>query len=67
MTPDKFYESTSKERPFMLLKRSAKGDFAWANGKWSRTVIIIDYMYGNNDWVEDITEEFARATYPDAF
>ena len=67
MTPDKFYEKTSNSLPFLLLKRTDKGDFIHVNGKWSSTDVILDYMYGNNDWVEDITEEVARAKYPEAF
>lgn len=67
MNPDKFYESQGHTPPFMLLKRSAEGDFAWGNGEWSHTFVIVDYMFGHNDWVEDLTDVEARTKYPEAF
>jgi hypothetical protein len=67
LTSNKFYERTSKTPSFALLMRTDKGDFIWHDTHWVRTQVILDYMFGHNDWVDDITEEEARERFPKAF
>lgn len=64
---DRYMILTHKEPPFSLLKKCDLGEFIWVNGRWNRTKVICDYMYGHNDWVDDITEQGAREMFPEAF
>lgn len=54
--------------PPLLLRRANYVDEVFRNGAWHPTQMIIDYMYGHNDFVEGpISEDAARALAPDAF
>jgi hypothetical protein len=57
--------------PPILLRRTLDDagchDEAFLGGTWKPTKIIIDYMFGHNDFVEDITPEQAAALEPAAF
>ena len=50
----------------MLLK-SEDGHFIFTGGEWSPTEIIAEYMYGHNDFVENISEAKARELFQEAF
>mgnify|MGYP000045825814 CR=1 FL=1 len=61
------YFEESKFKDGYLLKRCETGDFIWLKDEWHRTQTIIDYMFGNNDFVDHISESRARFKYPEAF
>lgn len=50
-----------------LLMKSDKGDFIFVEGQWKQTQLILDFMYGKNDFVETITQDAAKAQFPEAF
>ncbi len=67
----RYYTDTQPELP-LLLRRTEDStgitDEAFRDGQWVRTPLIIAYMAGRNDWVEDVSESQARRLAPaDAF
>lgn len=61
------YFTSDKFEPAAVLRRSPTGDEAFVNGEWRPTTSIIDYMAGNDDHVDEITEAQARELAPAAF
>ncbi len=53
--------------PPIVARRDDGSDEAFAGGRWQRTTLIIDYMAGNNDFMDDTTEQAARQVAPAAF
>lgn len=65
---DRYMIWTSHTPPFFLLWASeTMGEQIFSDGSWLDTKVICDYMYGHNDWVDDITEQEARGKFPAAF
>lgn len=58
---------SSKFTPPALLRRQGMTDEAFVNGAWQPTKSIVDFMFGNDDHVEEISEAQARKFAPDAF
>ena len=50
-----------------LLRRADYVDEAFVAGKWQPTKAIVDFMFGHNDWVDEISEDRARRVAPTAF
>ena len=69
MTTVQLYQNTLPVPP-MLLRRTDDGstivDEAWLDGRWQPTKIILDYVFGNNDFVEPIDRPRAVAIAPGA-
>jgi hypothetical protein len=63
------YFTDSMLTPPLVLRRNDDGtDEAYqGGGTWLRTTLIRDYMAGNNDFVDDISEQAARKLAPAAF
>ena len=61
------YFTSEKYEPAALLRRVEFVDEAFVNGAWRPTKSIVDWMYGHDDFVDQITEEQARAFAPAAF
>lgn len=63
------FQSTKAEPP-LLLRRTDTGaeitDEAFIDGTWTPTKVIVDYMFGHNDFVEPIDEARARELAPTA-
>lgn len=53
--------------PALIMRKTEKAEQIFANGKWSSTEVIGEYMYGKNDFVDEITEDEAKKLYPSAF
>ena len=53
--------------PPALLRRVDFVDEAFVAGAWRPTGSIIDWQFGHDDWVDEVTEEQARAFAPAAF
>ena len=53
--------------PILLRRRKGRVDEKFMGGKWKPTTMIIDYDFGHNVFVDDITEAQARKLAPDAF
>ena len=52
----------------LLLRRIGVADHkAFLHGVWQPTKIIINYMFGHDDFVDEISEAEARALEPAAF
>lgn len=64
------YYASSKREPALLLRRieNASGtvDEAYLDGAWQPTKIITDYLFGHNDFVDEITDAQARDLEPAA-
>lgn len=64
------YYASSKREPALLLRRIENGggivDEAYLDGAWRPTKIIVDYMFGHNDFVDEVSEDEARALEPEA-
>lgn len=62
---------TRKYDPPVLLRRTDDGagliDEAFGAGRWQPTKIVVDYMFGEDDYVEPVTEQQARELVPAAF
>lgn len=55
-------------RPPMILRRTPPAhDELYAAGSWKPTGEIVDYMAGENDFLEPVTEQVARRLCPAAF
>jgi hypothetical protein len=68
--PDVMYFVSS--RTGVLLRRSSTGaqwgDWVFSGGTWHQpTETILNYMRGQDDDVDEVTEAQAREGYPDAF
>lgn len=50
-----------------LLRREGGTDTAFYGGDWHPTETILEYMIGDENDVEPVTETQARKSYPDAF
>ncbi|HEY5182520.1 MAG TPA: hypothetical protein VIJ07_22575 [Dermatophilaceae bacterium] len=61
------YFTSEKYEPAALLRRVEFVDEAFVNGAWRPTKSIVDWMYGHDDFVDEITEDQARAFAPAAF
>ena len=61
------YFTSEKYEPTALLRRVEFVDEAFVNGAWRPTKSIVDWMFGHDDFVDQITEEQARAFAPAAF
>jgi hypothetical protein len=53
--------------PILLRRRTGHLDEKFMGGKWKPTMMIIDYDFGHNVFVDDISEAQARKLAPDAF
>jgi len=63
------YYASSKRDPALLLRRVRDAgivDEAYLDGAWQPTKIIIDYMFGHNDFVDEVSEDEARQLEPEA-
>jgi hypothetical protein len=64
------YYVRSRYEPPSLLRRteSPEGltDEMYRDGTWQPTVYIVDFMFGHDDDVDEITEDQARAMEPGA-
>ena len=61
--PDYYVSSTTGA----LLRREAGTDEAFYGGHWHPTNTIGEYMIGEENNVDEVTEESARVAYPAAF
>ena len=61
------YFTATDYHPAALLRRVDFVDEAFVNGAWRPTQSIVDWMYGHDDFVDQISEEQARAFAPAAF
>ena len=61
------YYTSDKFTPPALLRRADFVDEAFVDGRWRPTKSIVNYMAGNDDFVDDISEAEARAFAPAAF
>ena len=52
--------------PSALLRRTKDADEAFVGGVWRPTTSIMNWMVGNDDFVDEITEAQARAFAPTA-
>lgn len=51
-----------------LLRRDSDGDWVFVEGKWTQpTETILNYMIGQDDDVDEVTEDKAREDFPEAF
>lgn len=53
--------------PATLLRRQGTVDEMFRDGTWQPTTKIVDWFFGNEDLVEQISEEAARQLAPAAF
>ena len=53
--------------PPALLRRVEFVDEAFVAGVWRPTSAIVDWLFGHDDFVDEITEDQARAFAPRAF
>lgn len=70
MTTTTFYFASRKRQPPLLLRRTEGEagivDEAWLDGAWQPTKVIVDYLFGANDFVDEISAERARELEPGA-
>lgn len=70
MSETQFFVSTQPDPPLLLRRVTTDGglvDEAFLDGAWTPTKIVVDYMFGNDDFVEAITAARARELEPAAF
>ncbi len=60
------YYATNANPP-VLLRRAGFVDEAFADGRWQPTKAIVDFMFGHNDCVEQVSQAKAQAIAPNAF
>jgi hypothetical protein len=65
--PIRYFLDSMWAPPPMVMRRIGNRDEVWVGGKWQPTKAIIDWMYGHNDWLDEVTDNEARAVAPDAF
>lgn len=53
--------------PPAVLRRTDTQDEAYVNGQWRPTTSIVDWEYGEDDDVDEVTEARAREVAPSAF
>ena len=61
------YFTAADYHPTALLRRTKDADEAFVDGAWRPTSAIVDYNAGNDDFVDEVTEERARMFAPAAF
>jgi len=66
VTVARYFTSTAYH-PAALLRRVDFIDEAFVNGVWRPTKSIVDWMFGHDDFVDEITEVQAKAFTPAAF
>ena len=64
---DTRYYLDTMATPILLRRRKGRVDEKFMGGKWKPTTMIIDYDFGHNVFVDDISEAQARKLAPDAF
>ena len=63
------FQSTKADPPLLLRRTQTSAGIAdevFIGGTWQPTKIIIDYMFGHDDFVEPISARQARALAPSA-
>lgn len=63
-TTTKYFHSTATRAVY---RREAGVDRVYAQGEWRPTETILDYMIGDDDDLEPVTEAQARKLDPQAF
>ena len=66
MTETQYFTDTFATLPTLLRRRPGHLDEAWVDGEWRPTKRIIDWMFGHNDFVEQINEAEAIKWQPEA-
>ena len=61
------YFTAADYTPTALLRRTGQTDEAFVRGVWRPTSAIGEWMVGNDDFVDEITEAQAKAFAPKAF
>jgi hypothetical protein len=61
------YFTAADYHPKALLRRTNQTDEAFVGGVWRPTTAIGEWMVGNDDFVDEITEVKAKAFAPTAF
>ena len=61
------YFTSDAYHPPTLLRRVDFVDEAFVSGVWRPTDKIIDWQFGHDDWVDEVTEDQARTLAPAAF
>ena len=64
-----FADSMLERRPLLLRRVEDDGgitDEAYVGGAWGPTTLIVDYMFGHNDYADEISEAEARRLEPSA-
>ena len=61
------YFTAGDYSPPALLRRVEFVDEAFVAGVWRPTPSIINWEFGHDDWVDEVTEDQARAFAPHAF
>lgn len=64
---DRYFVWEAPTAPALLLRRSDAGDVLFRDGSWRPTKAIVDWEFGENDWVSEVTEAKARTVAPEAF
>jgi hypothetical protein len=62
-----YYACEPPTPPLLLRRTGAATDEAFLHGTWQPTKIIIDFMFGHEDNVTEISEQDARTITPHAF
>ncbi len=62
-----FARSRASATPLLLRRIGVVDHKVFRDGVWQPTKIIIDYMFGHDDFVDEISEAEARALEPAAF
>jgi hypothetical protein len=63
----KYFTSDAYNTPKALLRSVDFTDEVFVNGVWRPTTEIMEWMVGDNDFVDEITETQARAFKPEVF
>lgn len=69
MTATQLFQSTKADPPLLLRRTETDAgivDEAFIDGEWKPTKVIVDYLFGHNDFVDEITERQARELEPGA-
>ena len=61
------YFTAADYHPPALLRRTGQTDVAFVAGVWRSTTAIGEWLVGNDDFVDEITEVEAKAFAPTAF
>lgn len=66
----KYYLDSKPEPPLLLRRVDQPGgyvDESYLHGEWTATPLIVDYEFGQNNWIDPVSEAQARKTVPAAF